>query len=117
MLKKQKPLRGLGFLAIRCYRHTEETPKQINPYGTEEVFEVFKVSASYPVRLGNRTYRAWDRGVNLGIFHVISKQVSTDAAPLGLRSLGDAHFYTNAVATRLKRFLKHSRFSRSIRFG
>lgn len=27
------PLRGLGFLAIRCYKHTEETPKQINPTG------------------------------------------------------------------------------------
>ena len=38
------PLRGLCFLAIRCYKHAV-------PYGTEEVFEVFKVSASYPVRL------------------------------------------------------------------
>ena len=31
-------------------------------YATEEGFEIFKVSASYPVRLGNRTYRAGDDG-------------------------------------------------------
>ena len=30
------------------------------PRRLQEGFEVFKVSASYPVRLGNRTYRAWE---------------------------------------------------------
>ena len=34
-------------------------PRSTQPTGTQEVFEVFKVSAQYPVRLGNRTYRAW----------------------------------------------------------
>ena len=32
-------------------------------------------------------------------------------------ALVEAHFYTNAVPTGLKRFLKFSRFPRSIRFG
>ena len=47
------------------YRHSEEIPKQINPYGTEEVFVVFNVSVWDPVRLqtaptgpgGNQDYR------------------------------------------------------------
>ena len=38
----------LGVFLHRCH-----------PYGIQEGFEVFKVSASYPVRLGNRTYRTW----------------------------------------------------------
>ncbi|MDE0400465.1 MAG: hypothetical protein OXL96_21935 [Candidatus Poribacteria bacterium] len=31
-----------------------------HPYGIQEGFEVVKISASYPVRLGNRTYRTWE---------------------------------------------------------
>ena len=49
------PLRGLGLggpIFLQRY----------HPYGIQEVFEVFKVSASYPVRLGNRTYRTWVLG-------------------------------------------------------
>ena len=34
--------------------------QRYHPYGIQEGFEVFKVSASYPVRLGNRTYRTWE---------------------------------------------------------
>ena len=52
MLQKhpsKNPLRGnLGFLSTRCYKHCEEIRRntQANkPYGTKEVFEVFKVSA------------------------------------------------------------------------
>ena len=30
-----------------------------NRDGIQKVFEVVKVSAEYPVRLGNRTYRTW----------------------------------------------------------
>jgi len=47
-------------LGTRCYKHCEETRRstQANkPYGTEEVFEVIKVAAEDPVRLGNRTYQ------------------------------------------------------------
>ena len=43
--------------------------------------------------------------------------VSIDAAPTGLKGLGQTHFYTDTVATRLKRVLKSSRFPRRIRFG
>ena len=65
---------GLGFVKQRfstqILKKYAETPKQKpqanKPYGIQEVFEVFTVSASYPVRLGNRTI-----GVNLGIFHDI----------------------------------------------
>ena len=32
-----------------------------NPYGAKEVSDSYKVFAWYLVRLGNRTYRAWDR--------------------------------------------------------
>ena len=58
MLKKhpiKNPLRGLGLggpIFLQKY----------HPYGIQEVFEVIKVSASYPVRLGNRTYRTWVLG-------------------------------------------------------
>ena len=46
-------------LSIR--RNTQaKTPQANKPYGTEEVFEVFKVFASYPVGLGNRPYRPGD---------------------------------------------------------
>ena len=39
------PLRGLGSLATCCYKHSVATR-------LKRVFEVFKISASYPVRLG-----------------------------------------------------------------
>ena len=65
-----------------------------------------------PVRLRKRTI-----GVNLVIFMVFRRTVSIDAAPTGLRGLGQTRFYIDTVATRLKRFLESSRFPRSIRFG
>jgi len=33
--------------------------KEETENGLQEVFEVITVAASYPVRLGNRTYRTW----------------------------------------------------------
>ena len=73
-----------------------------------------------PVRLGNRTI-----GVNLAIFTVFRGTVSIDAAPTGKpKGLGQTRFYTDTEEipkqinpTGLKRFLKSSRFPRSIRFG
>ena len=56
-------------------------------------------------------------GVNLAIFMVFRRTVSIDAAPTGLRGLGQTRFYIDTVATRLKRFLESSRFPRRIRFG
>ena len=64
------------------------------------------------VRLGTRPI-----GVNLGIFMVFRGSVSIDAAPTGLKDLGQTRFYTDTVPTGLKRFLESSRFPRSIRFG
>ena len=43
--------------------------------------------------------------------------VSIDAAPTGLKGLGQTRFYTDTVATRLKRFLESSMLPGSIRFG
>ena len=49
-------------LKIRFGWETEPTGPG-NRDGIQEVFEVFKVFASYPVRLGNRTYRAGGEAV------------------------------------------------------
>ena len=70
MLKKhpsKTPYREPRFLlenaAINILKKSAETPYQTpqanKPYGTKEKFEGSKVSAQSPVRLGNRTYRAW----------------------------------------------------------
>ena len=49
------PLRGLGFCS-KTLLH------RYHPYGIQEGFEVLKVFAWYPVRLGNRTYRVGGEG-------------------------------------------------------
>ena len=63
-------------------------------------------------------------GVNLAIFMVFRRTVSIDAAPTGLRGLGQTRFYIDTEETPkqinptgLKRCLESSRFPRSIRFG
>ncbi len=44
--------------------------------------------------------------VNLGIFALFRRSSSIDAAPTGLKGLGQTRFYTDTVATRLKRVLE-----------
>ncbi len=56
-------------------------------------------------------------GVNLRIFHGISWERFYRCRPYRAKELGQTQFYTDTVATRLKRVLKSSRFPRRIRFG
>ena len=44
--------------------------------------------------------------VNLGVFALFRRSSSIDAAPTGLKGLGQTRFYTDTVATRLKRVLE-----------
>ena len=53
------PLELRSLVEAHFYTDAEKTPKQINPPGLKRIFGVYTVCVSDPVRLGNRTYRAW----------------------------------------------------------
>ena len=78
MLQKhpsKNPLRGLipgSNILLQRYRR----------YATQEGFEVFKGSVKNPVRLGNRTYRAW--GPRRLFFLKLTLMVRFQTAPTGL---------------------------------
>ena len=55
-----------------------------------------------------------DLGVGVG--HILPHMLYR-CRPYGAKELGQTRFYTDAVATRLKRVLKSSRVPRRIRFG
>ena len=59
ILYRCRPYGAEGFGSYAYYIDAEEIPKQINPTGLKSGFEGSKVSTQSPVRLGNRTYRAW----------------------------------------------------------